>query len=572
MIQLSGTSNGGYCLVYNYYADESNPTSCTAPTQGKQNNGNVMGYWYQDTVQSAFSHAASYGYDGVNRLNAACTLSGSQCATSGSNVYNLAFGYDQFGNMNCTGRVGGGSAIGYCPAAWAYNSSTNQLASSTGCTYDAAGNLTKDCSTLSNHAYQWDAEGRVSKVDPSNNPPTWTFTYNALGQRVQWVSSGGTFEHMFDPSGAWLGIYGVLDVMPWGSGAFAYYTGTDTYFDHINVIGSTSIYTNHAGTAVEDVLFYPWGQNTWQSWGSGGYSFAEMPYYDTTTNTTLSLLRHYSPGLGRWLSPDPVGGDVTNPQSLNRYPYVLNNPTTLNDPLGLQPCPTGSTEFAPGQCKGDTGSSWQMWGGVGLEGGAVNGPGNCIVDGMDSSCNELYNNLHGSASLLFEVATSQALVFSTVTKSYNLSYSAINYQTDVQIKSDIDSPAFFEAQYQGGWNTPEVWLSWTEQTGTIPGGLFGAIVALLPRGYYFNPIDQAVNTHHSGQWSFRQIFHTVCSSHVTVDKTTGKPSEHVDTVNPVPAWPLLVGPGGALAVWPGATIAHWLLDVRGLFPSSEACP
>ena len=37
----------------------------------------------------------------------------------------------------------------------------------------------------------------------------------------------------------------------------------------------------------------------------------------------------------RWLSPDPVAGDILNPQSLNRYAYVLNNPTTLTDPLGL---------------------------------------------------------------------------------------------------------------------------------------------------------------------------------------------------------------------------------------------
>ena len=36
------------------------------------------------------------------------------------------------------------------------------------------------------------------------------------------------------------------------------------------------------------------------------------------------------------MSPDPLGGDITNPQSLNRYAYVLNNPTTLTDPLGLQ--------------------------------------------------------------------------------------------------------------------------------------------------------------------------------------------------------------------------------------------
>ena len=47
--------------------------------------------------------------------------------------------------------------------------------------------------------------------------------------------------------------------------------------------------------------------------------------------------------LGRWLSPDPLGGDVTNPQSVsssavrcgNRYAYVSNNPTTFVDPKGL---------------------------------------------------------------------------------------------------------------------------------------------------------------------------------------------------------------------------------------------
>ncbi len=45
--------------------------------------------------------------------------------------------------------------------------------------------------------------------------------------------------------------------------------------------------------------------------------------------------RRQSPSLGRWTSPDPLAGDITNPQSLNRYAYVMNNPTTLIDPSGL---------------------------------------------------------------------------------------------------------------------------------------------------------------------------------------------------------------------------------------------
>jgi flagellum-specific peptidoglycan hydrolase FlgJ len=38
---------------------------------------------------------------------------------------------------------------------------------------------------------------------------------------------------------------------------------------------------------------------------------------------------------GRWLSPDPRHGNISNPQSLNRYAYVNSNPCTLADPLGL---------------------------------------------------------------------------------------------------------------------------------------------------------------------------------------------------------------------------------------------
>jgi RHS repeat-associated protein len=132
-----------------------------------------------------------------------------------------------------------------------------------------------------------------------------------------------------------------------------------------------------------------------------------------TTTTELTTARVFSPNVGRWHSPDPMAGDITNPQSLNRYTYVLNNPTTLTDPLGN--CPTGTTETNPGQCAGDTGSTYQMWGGVGLEGGAINGPTNCITDSLEGNCNELYNNLHGSASLLFEATVGQGFAHSVWT-------------------------------------------------------------------------------------------------------------------------------------------------------------
>jgi len=57
-----------------------------------------------------------------------------------------------------------------------------------------------------------------------------------------------------------------------------------------------------------------------------------------TLEVNNTLFRDYVPGEMRWLSPDPLEGDITNPQSLNRYAYVLNNPTNKTDPLGLATC------------------------------------------------------------------------------------------------------------------------------------------------------------------------------------------------------------------------------------------
>lgn len=42
--------------------------------------------------------------------------------------------------------------------------------------------------------------------------------------------------------------------------------------------------------------------------------------------------------LNRWLSPDTIVPDFSNPQSLNRYSYVNNRPLNFTDPSGHRPC------------------------------------------------------------------------------------------------------------------------------------------------------------------------------------------------------------------------------------------
>ena len=48
----------------------------------------------------------------------------------------------------------------------------------------------------------------------------------------------------------------------------------------------------------------------------------------------ISNARYYDPELGRFIQPDTVIPDLSNPQSYNRYSYCVNNPLRYTDPTG----------------------------------------------------------------------------------------------------------------------------------------------------------------------------------------------------------------------------------------------
>jgi hypothetical protein len=52
--------------------------------------------------------------------------------------------------------------------------------------------------------------------------------------------------------------------------------------------------------------------------------------------------RFYHPVLARFIQPDSIIPYLTNPQSLNRYSYVVNRPTIYTDPSGHEVCWEGS--------------------------------------------------------------------------------------------------------------------------------------------------------------------------------------------------------------------------------------
>jgi RHS repeat-associated protein len=173
----------------------------------------------------------------------------------------------------------------------------------------------------------------------------WTFVYDALGHQVEW-SSNGTYES----SSLRLGNFKLSAI------------GQNPFYSEYPFPGGSLFSENGGGTGVQlgDWLgtsraFWGYTGGTWGQSGAhapfgetyaynNGYSkdFTGQPSDGNMGNTAYYFPeRHYQSGQGRWLSPDPAGlaaVNPTNPQSWNRYAYVMNNPLTNVDPLGLDYC------------------------------------------------------------------------------------------------------------------------------------------------------------------------------------------------------------------------------------------
>jgi RHS repeat-associated protein len=318
--------------------------------------------------------------------------------------------------------------------------------------------------------------------------------------------------------------------------------------DHL---GTARVMTSATGVTQQESTYYPFGgeQRVITNNVDNRYKFTGLER-DAESGLDHTLHRMCASNLGRWLSPDPLAGDITNPQSLNRYAYVSNNPATLTDPLGLVMYPPhegpgggggggggGCDPFVdpwcepPEPCDPFMDPFCEPPGGGAQSGGGSAPSGNSQNPGGPGAP----TGIPGNAAFPYEIVCT-----------------VVDGQLSCTIRVTVTP---------GGGELPTI----------IAGGLVGAVIALLPKGYYWNPIDQAVNTHHPGEWTFRNDFQTLCSTHVTVVKATGEVKSHVDTINPVPGYPLLFAPPLAFSVWTANSIAHWVLDVKNVYPGVMAC-
>ena len=304
---------------------------------GSTDNGNAVSW--TAIGQQAFNRA--FTYDSLNRL---ATLNQSSGAATGcSATFNLSWTYDSWGN-----RTDQTVNSGTCNAFHAGVNTNNQLSGSP-YQYDAAGNMTND----GNHTYFYDAEERLVQVDGSSGyctngsgtPATACYSYDALGQRTQKTVGSAITQYVRD-----LGGQVILETDGNGNGnptadyiymvgnLAAEYKNSTTYFAHSDHLGSTRLLTAVDQSIAQNLDYLPFGELNSSDSGITTHKFTGDER-DSETNLDHTQFRQYSSQLGRWMHPDPVGlaaVDPSNPQSWNRYAYVLNNPMNFSDPLGLE--------------------------------------------------------------------------------------------------------------------------------------------------------------------------------------------------------------------------------------------
>jgi RHS repeat-associated protein len=324
----------------------------------------------------AGNQTCSYTYDDLARI----------ASVNCPSAWVQTFGLDTFGNLSKTAN--GGAAESFQPT-YTTNPPTNQYSVIPGVTgpyYDANGDLLKD----GTHTYTWDADGNVVSL-PNDSIG---LTFDALDRMVEQNRSGSYTQIVYGPSGGKLALMNgqtlAKGFVPLSAGATAVYTrnGSSTvlsYYRHADWLGSSRLASTPSQSVYYDGAYAPYGENyaeigtidrNFTGQNQDTISSGPYPLYDF-------LDREYHPTQGRWLSPDPLGGDITDPQSLNRYPYVMDNPTSFVDPLGLLAALGTDPAGYPGllNCPDDMDACFTIWLPMGGWGGESGGGGGGLGSG-----------------------------------------------------------------------------------------------------------------------------------------------------------------------------------------------
>ena len=297
----------------------------------------------------------SFEYDALGRLAAA--KGGLATGATGVTAnWTQTYAYDRYGNRSSVTPSGVTADSNAVPAdgltSLGFDTSSNRINSS-GWQYDNAGNLIRGQNTSGVwQRFEYDAAGRLVKVKDDSNNVLETYTYGADRNRlINETPSGRTYY-------AWGGSSPLVEyneatssTTPAYSKSYIYsgsrllstatvVSGSEvTEFHHPDRLG-TKLVTNPAANTNFEQSTLPFGTELTAEEAGTGSTNQKFTSYDRNAGTGLdyAVNRAHSPGQGRFTQVDPIGtrsSSRIDPNSLNLYSYVQNDPIGFVDPSGL---------------------------------------------------------------------------------------------------------------------------------------------------------------------------------------------------------------------------------------------
>ena len=250
-----------------------------------------------------------------------------------------------------------------------------------GFTYDNAGNLTGD----SAFTYSYDGANRMKQAQQIASPNTLTSSTFFGPLRIKKTVGSNTTIYVYSgakPIAEYVSGSLNKEYIYAGSTLLATVAGTSTIYHHPDHL-SNRAETDANGTPVRNFGHFPYSEVWYETGTPDPLKFTSYTRDSGTGESGLdyAIARFSSFTLGRFISPDPLPGQASQPQSLNRYAYVRNDPVNLVDPFGLFAGNFRCRLLDHGDCAGGNyfGYSWTAGTPVGVS-------GTCTVDGQAVGC------------------------------------------------------------------------------------------------------------------------------------------------------------------------------------------
>jgi len=216
-------------------------------------------------------------------------------------------------------------------------------------TYDANGNMICRVENSITYKQDFNAENQLSAVSIMSGgcngtvTATTSFVYDGDGNLVKKIKPdssktiyiGGIYE-VDRTSGTPGTVTRTVTYYPAGGAMRINISGgsNTVYYLLKDHLGSASVVTDSYRVTVGEQRYYPYGETRLTI----GTIYTDKLYTGQREMTGVGIYnygaRMYDPKLGRFLSADTIVPNPYNPQDLNRFGYVRNNPLRYVDPTG----------------------------------------------------------------------------------------------------------------------------------------------------------------------------------------------------------------------------------------------